>query len=253
MTDIEAVVLGLKKWAVVHAENEAVLAAMVADSVDHTITDPPYNERTHTKARTLKGGGSDIPIDFDPFSDYSQVNVWLGLTRRWVIAFCALEQLGFYEQAAGPWVKNQQGGWVRAGVWHRTDGTPQLSADRPAQGAEGIAILHGVSKGLGWNSGGKRGIWTHGVERAERHHPTPKPLPLMLELLQDFTLPGEVILDPFCGSGTTGVAALRLGRRFIGIEKDAGYAKVARERLEAEERGLDLSAARSGQMSILDY
>lgn len=134
MTDIEAVVLGLKKWAVVHAENEAVLAAMVADSVDHTITDPPYNERTHTKARTLKGGGSDIPIDFDPFSDYSQVNVWLGLTRRWVIAFCALEQLGFYEQAAGPWVKNQQGGWVRAGVWHRTDGTPQLSADRPAQG-----------------------------------------------------------------------------------------------------------------------
>lgn len=253
MKDVEDVLRGARKWAVVHADNRDVLANLMPGSVHHVITDPPYNERTHTKARTLKGGGTNIPIDFDPFTGFEQANRWLAVAQRWVIAFCALEQLGFYEKATGSWEKNKQGGWVRAGVWHRTDGTPQLSADRPAQGAEGIAIWHARSNNLVWNSGGKRGLWTHGVERAERHHPTPKPLPLMLELLQDFTLPGEIILDPFCGSGTTGVAALRLGRTFIGIEKDEQYAQVARDRLAAEERGLDLSAARSGQLSILDY
>jgi site-specific DNA-methyltransferase (adenine-specific) len=74
----------------------------------------------------------------------------------------------------------------------------------------------------------------------------------MLELVADFTDPGDLVLDPFCGSGTTGVACLRLGRRFIGVEKDATYAAVARERLEAEARGLTLRDARAGQTSIFD-
>jgi site-specific DNA-methyltransferase (adenine-specific) len=69
----------------------------------------------------------------------------------------------------------------------------------------------------------------------------------MLSLLADFTDPGEVILDPFCGSGTTGVAALRLGRRFIGIEKDSKYAALARDRIAAEEQGSTLQAKRAGQ------
>jgi len=73
----------------------------------------------------------------------------------------------------------------------------------------------------------------------------------MLELVEAFTDPDEIVLDPFAGSGTTGVACLRLGRRFIGIERDEKYAAAATERLAAESKGLDLRAARAGQLSLL--
>ena len=81
---------------------------------------------------------------------------------------------------------------------------------------------------------------------------------LMLALVADFTdgatdldavvgLPGDLILDPFAGSGTTGVAALRLGRRCILIEKDPKYAALCRERMTAEESSSTLQAKRAGQ------
>ena len=81
-------------------------------------------------------------------------------------------------------------------------------------------------------------------------HPTQKPVGVMQWVLELATKPGDLVLDPFCGSGTTGVACLRLGRRFIGIEKEATYAAVARERLEAESQGLSLRDARAGQLPM---
>lgn len=83
-------------------------------------------------------------------------------------------------------------------------------------------------------------------------HPTQKPVGVMQWVIEHATDPGDLVLDPFCGSGTTGVACLRLGRRFIGIEKDPKYAQVARDRMAAESRGLTLSAARAGQGSLAD-
>ena len=62
-------------------------------------------------------------------------------------------------------------------------------------------------------------------------HPTPKPLCLMRWLIEEITEPGWTILDPFCGSGTTGVACVQTGRKFIGIEIDPVYADIARRRI----------------------
>jgi site-specific DNA-methyltransferase (adenine-specific) len=64
-----------------------------------------------------------------------------------------------------------------------------------------------------------------------RVHATQKPLGLMKDLVLDFTRPGEVVLDPFMGSGTTGVACLELGRRFLGIERDPTTFQIACQRL----------------------
>lgn len=89
----------------------------------------------------------------------------------------------------------------------------------------------------------------NGEERGQ--HPTQKPVGVMMWVLELATKPGDLILDPFCGSGTTGVAAIRMGRRFIGIEREPAYASVSRERLRAEEKGLTLTAARAGQLSLL--
>lgn len=240
---------GRAAWVVLHGDSREVLKALPRWAVDHVVTDPPYDAKTHKGARSSKGGGTDIGINFEPLELKglrSMAGELVRVSRRWVLAFCALEQLGDYARAVGP------ERWVRAAVWHRPDGTPSLNGDRPAQAAEGIAIMHAAGERLAWEGGGGRGHWTFGVERQERHHPTPKPLALMLELVRLFTRPGDLVIDPYCGSGTTGVACLRLGRRFIGIEMQKQYADTARARLEAEERGVDLSAVQAGQLTLLD-
>ena len=71
-------------------------------------------------------------------------------------------------------------------------------------------------------------------EGRRNHHPTVKPTALMRELVRPVP-PGGVVLDPFAGSSTTGVAAVLTGRRFIGIEREAAYAEISRARLEAAE------------------
>lgn len=90
--------------------------------------------------------------------------------------------------------------------------------------------------------------------KARELHTTQKPLPLMVELVRQFTDPGDVVLDPFCGSGTTGAACLRTGRKFIGIERDEHYARVARERLEGEapDEFLSRKHSKPRQTSLLE-
>ena len=212
------------EWQIVSGDCFKILATLQDDAVDHVITDPPYDAETHENATSSKGKGTKIKIDFDPLSDpFILVPELLRVSKRWVVSFCSVEQLGTYRRAG-------KASYLRGGAWDRPDGTPQISGDRPAQGFEGIAILHNPGRKK-WNAGGKRGVWRCGVERGTRYHPTQKPIKLMVDLIRDFTDPGDLVLDPFCGSGTTGVAALQLGRRFIGIELDPKYAKIARERL----------------------
>jgi len=207
-------------------------------SVDHVIADPPYDQRTHERARSLKNGGSDIAIDFSHLSNMQHVGEFLRISRRWVIAFCALEQLGEYKVAAG------DAAWIRGGLWDRPDGTPQISGDRPGQGGEGIAIMHAPRTKKRWNAGGKRGTWRCGVDRSAVDHPTCKPLKLMCELVADFTEFGDLVADFYMGSGTTGVACIQNGRRFFGIEKEPRYFDVAVSRIrEAIARTSLLEAA----------
>ena len=98
-----------------------------------------------------------------------------------------------------------------------------------------------------WNGGGKRGVYEFMVNNFgreggynARQHPTQKPLGLMEALLRDFTDPGDLILDPFAGSGSTGVAAKRLGRRFIGFELNAKYHAIAQARINGAHEQLEL-------------
>lgn len=83
-----------------------------------------------------------------------------------------------------------------------------------------------------------------------RLHPNEKPVPLLLKLVTLISRAGETILDPFAGSGTTGVAALRLGRKFVGVERDPAFFNLCVERLRAEEQGTTVEAARSGQKAL---
>jgi len=84
----------------------------------------------------------------------------------------------------------------------------------------------------------------------KRRHPAEKPLNLIGKILQKHTT--DLILDPFCGSGTTCVAAKMLGRRYIGIDISSEYCKIAEERLEAVETGVPFKEHRKGQMALFE-
>lgn len=259
-------------WIVYLGDCERVLLTVDDDAVAHVITDPPYEMEAHTKARralvdsTQRRGARNtgkvrridqpIEISFSPMTTGQRRNVshqFARVARRWVLAFCQVEAVAAWREAY------ERAGldWVRGAIWNKPDGTPQFTGDRPGQGFECISIGHRPGRKT-WNGGGKRGVWTCNLEHergvassGQNEHPTKKPLALMMELVADFTDPGETVLDPFAGSGTTGVACLRLGRRFIGIEKDPKYFALACERLRAEEAGSTLQAARAGQLPLL--
>lgn len=194
------------------------MKSMPDKSVDAVITDPPYDAMTHN------GAILDKKIDFKPLSDVSLlVSEFLRISRGWVIVFCSLEMLGDYKRASVD-------SWVRGGFWDRVINMPQLSGDRPAQAGEGIAIMHQPGRKV-WNGGGKSAIWRYAVERGKKQHPTQKPLSMFKKLAMQFTQEEHTILDPFMGSGTTGVACVQTGRNFIGIEIDQTYYAIAERRI----------------------
>ena len=254
------VIEGRARWCVVCADNADVLPTLPNRSVAHVITDPPYEAEAHTKHRTTRGvlegraPENSAALDFEPLTEVirtQSASEFARLSCGWVLAFCQIEAVGAWRAAL------VAGGarWCRGQVWVKPDSSPQFTGDRPGCGHESIATAWAGGGRSRWNGGGRRGVYVYGVGvygGEPNPHPTTKPLSLMLELVELFTDSDDVVLDPFAGSGTTGVACLRLGRRFIGIERDEKYAAVARERLEAESRGLSLRDARAGQISIFD-
>jgi site-specific DNA-methyltransferase (adenine-specific) len=209
--------------------------------VDAVVTDPPYTQRTSENARSRrdkKDGGAYLGGEGRRVIGFDGVDGWepwiaeqsVAIARRWSLIFCAMEQIGTYAEAAGDC-------YVRSTAWHRSNPAPQFTGDRPGQAHEGAVILHGPGRKR-WARGGQVLAW-HGptinsVGDKDRgiDHPTPKPVWLMVDAVDALSDQGETILDPFMGSGTTGVAAIKLGRKFIGIEIEPKYFDIACRRIE---------------------
>ena len=226
------------------------LASLGDKSVDHVICDPPYETEAHTlQRRTMRGSNRGVervaaidPLDFDPITEEIRIAAareFGRIARRWILVFCQAE-------AVAAWRDSLRAGlaiYKRACIWVKPDGMPQLTGDRPGMGYESIVAAHAPGKSA-WNGGGRVGVYTYGKQPDGRlqqgAHPTMKPVGLMEKLARDFTDPGETILDPFAGSGTTGVAAIRLGRHFIGYEKDPKYHAIAMKRLTAAREQIEM-------------
>ena len=230
-------------------------------SVDHTITDPPYARDVYLRVRgnDSEGGkspgqrGLKKPRALGAFGSAAVGNVprlqklaagdigcidemlpfvaavLPGITKRWAVVFSDVESTHMWRQELERFGMR----YIRTGAWVKPDAMPQMTGDRPAVGFEPCTIAHGHARPMRWNGGGLPALWTHFIAKgsARPDHPCPKPESLMLELVAQFTDEGETILDPFAGSGTTLVAAKRLGRKAIGIEINEQYAEVAAKRL----------------------
>ena len=209
------------------------------DDVDHIITDPPYEAIMHKNFSGLKklrndGEGREVnDLGFDSI-DGIRDNVtpmMKTICNGWMLLFCTPEGVSAWRDA----IEAAEAKYKRACVWVKPDAAPQFNGQGPAMGAE-MLVTAWCGKGHSkWNGGGKRGVFTHNTNQPDRDgtHPTEKPLPLMMELVHLFTNPGDTVLDPFMGSATTGLACMKLGRKFIGVEKDDKFYDLACRRIAA--------------------
>lgn len=216
-----------------------VLPLIPTNAAAHTFTDPPYGEKTHEGAITnpnwSKTGGNagHKLIDFDPITDEMIRACFAECGRiadRWLISFMDWRHVIAIEQTPPEFLR-----FVRFGIWVKPNGAPQMSGDRPATGWEAIGILHrSLEHGGGrmrWNRGGHPAVWTFN-RIAHKLHKTKKPIALLQRMIEDFTDPGDLILDPFGGVGTTARAAKNTGRRCIMIEMNADYCASAARSLD---------------------
>ena len=211
--------------------------------VDCVITDPPYESEAHTKQRRVTRNGmlTTEPLPFAQM-DYglrdAAAKELVRLSNGWALVFCQVEAVTLWRDV----LALHGATYKRSMVWVKPDGMPQFSGDRPGMGYESIVASWCVSGRSTWNGGGRTGVFTVNKNEGKgaAPHPTTKPQRLMQDLVRLFSCSGDTILDPFMGSGSTGVAAAMLGRKFIGIELDPAYFDIACKRIEEAYRSMSL-------------
>jgi len=207
-------------------------------AVDHVISDPPYEERMQAlhaqfKLRRTDGGPQRAALTFESVADLRApfLEAVKAINQGWLLAFCNVEGVGEWQTA----ILARGLKFKTTCIWNKPDATPKLNGQGPALSYECITTTWCGKGHARWNGGGRRGVFTHMTNNPDRtgEHPTEKPVRLMAELVELFSDADELICDPFMGSGTTGVAAIREGRSFVGIEVNPAYFDVACRRIEA--------------------
>lgn len=233
--------MNIDSWKVMNADCREVLSGMKTNSVNCILTDAPYTEHVH------KAHGSDGRIcnwrkakafDFEALTDYSIVDQFLKVTQGWVVSFCASQQVG-------EWEKHSRGWFVTDGLWIKTNPKPNPFGTWPSRPHESIVALHGTQKTHKANRGrfGKKDplqfpggckLFSYTfpvVPPTRRDHPTQKPVELCRAIVRDFSKPGDLILDPYMGTGSMGIAAIVEGRRYLGIEMNKTHFEKAKAKL----------------------
>jgi len=214
--------------------------------VDAIITDPPYNligklGSIHLfRQNELDGNDtySEKTMSFD--KDFDQL-MWLSKIKQIlkpggnIIIFNDWENMGDISKE----LKKMSLNVKSLNHWQKTNPQPAEWKRRFVPGRE--YFIHAIKKGSYTFNVDKlhKGVFelslTPGNEKKHGKHPNQKPIQLMSDLIKILTNENDIILDPFMGSGTTGVACKQLGRNFIGIELDETYFNIAKERIESEE------------------
>jgi modification methylase len=231
-------------------------------SVDLVFADPPYNLQLEgALSRPDQSVVDGVDDSWDKFADFAEYDAftrnWLSAARRLMKPAATIVVIGSYHnifrvgailQDLGFWILNDI-------VWRKANPMPNFRGRRftnahetmiwAARGPEAKAYTFNYEALKAGNEDVQvRSDWflpiCTGAERLKdesgrKVHPTQKPEALLARVLLAASNAGDLVLDPFFGSGTTGVAARRLGRSFLGLERDPAYAEAARRRIEAVE------------------
>lgn len=215
-------------------------------TVDHVITDPPYEDELHKAIGRIRRNDGRKMIDALGFEGINTNRAEVAekivtAATGWAIIFTLAEGVRAWRDV----IQTAGGKWDTTLAWVKPDASPRFNGQGAARGFECAVTVWCGNGYRRWNGGGKRGVYTHCVNtNRQGEHPTEKPLSLISELVCDFTQLGELICDPFMGGGTTGVAAVRAGRRFIGIEKDPKWFELSCRRITAALNEPDFFIAR---------
>ena len=235
------------------------------NSIDLIFADPPYFMQTEGELLRANGAKfAGIEDEWDKFADYNEYDAfseqWLKECRRvltkngsiWVIgAFQNIYRLGYIMQNLGYWILNDV-------VWSKPNAVPNFGGTRFQNSHETLlwckknksskyTFNYKTMKHLN-NGKQDKSVWDVGIcigsERikgkdGKKAHATQKPDKLLHKVILSSSRPGDVVLDPFFGTGTTGAVAKRLGRNYIGIENSKEYIKVAEKRIKETEVELD--------------
>ena len=227
-------------------------------SVDMVFSDPPYNlQLSKTLYRPDATKVSGVNDDWDKFNNFKDYDIfttkWLSEVKRilkpdgclWVIgSYHNIYRIGYILQNLNFWILNDI-------IWRKTNPMPNFKGTRFTNAHETLiwaanskcskyTFNYQTMKQLNNNKQMRSDDWLinicSGQERLkdinkQKIHNTQKPEELLLRVILSSTKPGDLILDPFFGTGTTGVICKKLGRKFIGIEKNATYIKEAKKRI----------------------
>lgn len=246
------VIHGRRLYCVNHLD--ALAYGIFAGQFDHVITDPPYSPRTHANMRGNRGtaGVVDRDCGFGPLTPELRLE-FSKMCSSLVTGFCLImtdmESIGAWQQD----FLESGGLWCRAIPWVRWS-APCITKHAPPSASEGVCIFEprklpddaecvAVARGKArkkrfWLNGGRMSYDAKCLRAKSRDrmgHPTEKPIPLFEQMLLDCTEPGEIVLDPFCGSGALGVACLKHGRRYIGSDASEKWSTIALGRLVMHE------------------
>ena len=245
--------------AVLAGDCREVMASLPAQSVDLIFADPPYNlQLKGTLHRPDESQVSAVDADWDRFDSFAAYDAftrdWLRLSQRllkpngslWVMgSYHNIFRVGAALQDLDYWIQNDVI-WVKSNPMPNFRGTRFTNAHetliwaapsqkaRPTFNYEALKVFNDDRQ--------MRSDWVlpicNGGERlkdaqGQKQHPTQKPEALLYRILLACSNPGDTVLDPFLGSGTTAVVAKRLGRRWMGIERDANYRRIAQARIDA--------------------
>src|SRR5689334_5979574 len=240
----------------------AEMAKLPADSVDLIFADPPYNLQLQRDLKRPDDSKVDaVDDDWDQFASFAAYDAftraWLSACKRvlkpsgtiWVIgSYHNIFRVGTVLQDLGYWILNDI-------VWRKSNPMPNFRGRRFTNAHETLiwASRDAGAKGYTFNYEAlkaandelqMRSDWLFplctGAERLKdagrrKLHPTQKPEALLHRIMLAASRPGDVVLDPFFGTGTTGAVAKRLGRHFVGIEREADYVAAAEARIAAVE------------------
>jgi modification methylase len=237
----------------------AQMAALPASSIDLVFADPPYNLQLKGDLKRPDDSRVEaVDDDWDKFASFAEYDAftraWLAACRRllkpagtlWVIgSYHNIFRVGATLQDLGFWILNDV-------VWRKSNPMPNFRGRRFTNAHETLiwAAREQTSRytfnyealKAGNEDVQVRSDWTiplcTGEERLKQAdggklHPTQKPEALIARAILAASRPGDVVLDPFFGTGTTGAVAKRLGRSFIGIEREKSYARAAEKRIAA--------------------
>jgi modification methylase len=240
----------------------AEMAKLPAESVDLVFADPPYNLQLQGDLKRPDDSRvAAVDDDWDKFASFAAYDdftrAWLLACRRvmkpaatlWVIgSYHNIFRVGAILQDLRFWILNDV-------VWRKSNPMPNFRGRRFTNAHETLIWAARESGGKGYTFNYEalkagnddvqvRSDWTlalcTGEERlkggnGKKLHPTQKPEALLARVILAASRPSDLVLDPFSGTGTTGAVAKRLGRRFIGVERDAAYAAAAQKRIAAVE------------------